>query len=183
MNVLLVMIIGVALAMDAFGVSLGIGVNSYINRRKKIQYIISFGAFQFLFTILGGILGFYFDSHIAEIPNVLGGIVIGIVGILMIKEGSGSSVDCVLVKDKMVVALGISVSIDALVVGFSALHQFGNIMILFLDGILIGLITLFLCTIAFFLCRYIRRISFISKYADYFGGVALIIFAIKMIFL
>lgn len=34
-----------------------------------------------------------------------------------------------------------------------------------------------------FLCRYIRKVEFISKYADFFGGVTLIIFAIKMIFL
>lgn len=183
MNIYMVIIIGIALAMDALGVSLSIGVNSSVNREKKIQYIISFGFFQFLFILIGGTLGYYFDSYIVEIPNVLGGIVIGIVGILMLIDGKKESNNSVLVEDKMLIVLGVSVSIDALVVGFSALHQFGSAIILFLDSIIVGLITAFLCFIAFFLCRYFRKIYFVNKYADYLGGIVLIIFAIKMIFL
>lgn len=182
MYIYMVVIIGIALAMDAFGVSLSIGVNSSINREKKIQYILSFGFFQFLFILIGGILGYYFDSYIVEIPSLLGGIVVGIVGILMLIDGKRDSDNSLLVEDKMLLVLGVSVSIDALVVGFSALHQFGSVIILLLDSIIVGLITTFLCSIAFFLCRYFRKINFVNKYADYLGGIVLIIFAIKMIF-
>ena len=82
----------------------------------------------------------------------------------------------------MVVILGISVSIDALIIGFTTFHQLGSLLVLLIDSVLIGLITLFFCTIAFFSCRYLRKISFISKYANFLGGIALILFAIKMIF-
>ena len=41
-----VFIIGVALAMDAFGVSISIGLGKNVNRENKIGFIISFALFQ-----------------------------------------------------------------------------------------------------------------------------------------
>ena len=182
MSVFGVCVIGIALAMDAFGISIGIGVNSIITRKKKIGYILSFGFFQFLFTLIGGGLGYYFDTYILPIPSALGGIIVGAIGILMIIDGVKEKENSLLVKNSMVIILGISVSIDALIIGFTTFHQVGSLAILLIDSILIGLITLFFCTFAFFSCRYLRKISFISKYANFLGGIALISFAIKMIF-
>ena len=182
MDIIYIFILGVALAMDAFGVSLSIGVNKLVGRKSKIAYIISFGFFQFLFCFIGGVAGYLFDNYIASIPNLIGGLVIGAVGIIMILDGLKSKEDTILIKKSMVLVLGVSVSIDALVVGFTLFHQIGGIAVLFVDCLLVGLITLLLCTIAFFSCRYIIKINFISKYADFFGGIALILFAIKMIF-
>ena len=180
MSVFGVFVIGMALAMDAFGI--GIGVNSIITRKKKIGYILSFGFFQFLFTLIGGGLGYYFDTYILPIPSALGGIIVGAIGILMIIDGVKDKGNSLLIKNSMVIILGISVSIDALIIGFTTFHQVGSLAILLIDSILIGLITLFFCTFAFFSCRYLRKISFISKYANFLGGIALISFAIKMIF-
>lgn len=180
MNILMIVFFGAALAMDAFGVSIGIGINSLIDRNKKIKYIISFGFFQFFLTLAGGICGYYFECYVAEIPNIIGGIVIIIVGILMVIDGKKSD-NSLLLKDSMVVTLGISVSIDAFVIGFYFIHKLGTMKLLAVNSILIGLITSFLCTVAFFLCRYIKKIKIISRYADYLGGVILILFGIKMI--
>lgn len=47
MSILMILFFGAALSMDAFGVSIGIGINSLIDRNKKIKYIISFGFFSF----------------------------------------------------------------------------------------------------------------------------------------
>lgn len=182
MGVLSVIIIGIALSMDAFGVSVGVGVLPKVDRKIKIGYIISFGFFQFFFTFLGGALGYLFDTYIASIPNVAGGVVIVIIGILMILDSLKRKEESILVKESMIIILGISVSIDALIIGFTAFHLINNILLLFVYSLLVGLITLCSCTIAFFFCRYIRKIKFISKYADLLGGIALIILAIKMIF-
>ena len=84
MNIYDVVIIGVALAMDAFGVTLGIGINPILNKEHKIKFILSFAFFQFLFTYAGGILGYLFDTYIAKISSISGGIIISIVGILVI---------------------------------------------------------------------------------------------------
>ena len=53
-------IIGIALAMDALGVTLSIGLNPRVRRDSKIKYIISFGFFQFLFFFLCGVFGYIF---------------------------------------------------------------------------------------------------------------------------
>ena len=184
MNLQDIIVIGVALAMDAVGVTISIGLNAKVKRSNKVAFIISFAVFQFLFFFLGGIGGHLFEKYITAIPNLIGGIAISIVGIMMIKEGfeDNNKDGALLVKRGMVLILGISVSIDALVVGFTAFSYVSNISNVLVDSTIVGVITLILSTFAFYLCRYIRRINFISKYADFLGGITLIIFAIKMIY-
>lgn len=184
MNLKDIIIVGVALAMDAVGVAMSIGLNSKVSRVSKIGFIISFAFFQFLFFFLGGIGGHLFEKYVTAIPNIIGGIAIAIVGCMMIKEGMENEKEdeSVLLKKGMTIILGISVSIDALVVGFTAFNYISNITRVLEYSTVVGFITLILCTFAFYLCRYIRKVKFISKYADFFGGITLIIFSIKMIF-
>ena len=145
---------------------------------------MSFAIFQFLFFLLGGIGGHLFEKYITTIPNIVGGVAIAIVGILMIKEGFEDNEDneTLLLKREMVIILGISVSIDAFVVGFTGFNYISSALKMIGDCSIVGLITLILCSFTFYLCRYIRKIGFIAKYASFFGGITLIIFAIKMIF-
>lgn len=179
-----VVIVAVALAMDALGVTIGIGLNSRVKRNNKVGFIISFAFFQFLFFFLGGIGGFLFEKYITSIPNLIGGIAIALVGAIMIKEGfdGENKEEELLLKKYMYIVLGVSVSIDALVIGFTAFHNIVTYGAMLLDSVMVGLITLLICTTGFYLCRYIRKISFITKYADFLGGIMLIIFAIKMLF-
>ena len=183
MGIFSVIIIGIAVAMDALGVSLSIGINSFIKRGKKVAYLISFGFFQASLFLLGGMLGNFCNTYLISISKTLGGIVIAIVGLLMIIDGLKNNKQSVLTKNSMVIILGISVSLDAMVVGFTAFYGIRSLIVLSLYSILIGLITLFICTLGFYMCRYIRKINFTCKYANLFGGLALIIFSIKMIFL
>ena len=173
MNLKDLIIVGIALAMDAVGVTVSIGVNPKVIRRNKIAFIMSFAIFQFLFFLLGGIGGHLFEKYITTIPNI--------VGILMIKEGFEDN-ETLLLKREMVIILGISVSIDAFVVGFTGFNYISSALKMIGDCSIVGLITLILCSFTFYLCRYIRKIGFIAKYASFFGGITLIIFAIKMIF-
>jgi putative Mn2+ efflux pump MntP len=182
MNLYDIIIIGIALAMDAFGVTLGIGLNQKINRIHKIKFLLSFAFFQFLFTYVGGSLGYLFDTYITTIPSIAGGIIMGIVGILIIIDGFKEKETELLIKNSTCIILGISVSIDALVIGFTAFHEIVNNLLLCVDSVLIGLITLFICTVGFFICRYIKKIKFVTTYANFFAGIALIFFGFKMIF-
>ncbi|MDS0524160.1 manganese efflux pump [Clostridium sp. SHJSY1] len=177
-----VIVIGVALAMDAFGVTLGVGINRNIKNIDKQKYIISFAFFQFLLAFIGGISGYFFNNYIFPISSVVGGVVIGIVGILIIIDGLKKSDESILAKKAAIIILGISVSIDAMVIGFTIFNDIQKIFILFVYTILIGLITLLICTIGLFISGYISRINFVKKYASLFGGFSLILFSIKMIF-
>lgn len=181
MNLYDVIIISIALAMDAFGVTLGVGINPVISLRHKIKFLLSFAFFQFLFTYIGGSLGYLFDTYITSIPSIAGGIIMGLIGVLIIIDGLKEKENEILIKNSTCIILGISVSIDALVIGFTAFRLITTNLLLCVNSILVGLITLFICTLGFFLCKYIKKIKFITTYANFFAGLALIFFGLKMI--
>lgn len=175
-------IIAIALSLDAFGVALCIGLNNNVKTKDRILFASSFGFFQFLFSIIGAYTGFLFNRYIASVPGIIGGALVAIVGVMMLKEGFENKDGCSLIKSGMAIILGISVSIDALVIGFTTLHSSGNNFVIFKNTIFIGVVTLIMASIAFFLAKYLKRIEVVSKYADYIGGIILIIFGIKMMF-
>lgn len=182
MDIYSLFFIALALSLDAFGVMLCIGLNKRLPIRNKFLFILSFGFFQFLFSYLGAYAGLFFNVYIVAVPKIVGGVIIALVGLLMVKEGMEKD-DCKVLNDrKMYYILGISVSIDAAVIGFTVLNNISNHMNTFLQTIFIGLITLIMCTLSLLISKYLRKIDLIAKYADYLGGVILIIFGIKMIF-
>ena len=79
--------IALALSLDAFGVALCIGLNNQTKLVNKIGFIISFGLFQFLFSYIGAYAGFLFNTYVATMPSIIGGMIISLVGVVMIKEG------------------------------------------------------------------------------------------------
>lgn len=181
MNLYPLFTIALALSLDAFGVALCIGLNSQTKLVNKIGFIISFGLFQFLFSYIGAYAGFLFNTYVATMPSVIGGMIISFVGVVMIKEGIENGGKCPLLKPKMYFILGVSVSIDAMVVGFTVLNNITRV-ILFKDTLFIGGITLIMSTLAFMISRYLKKIEVIGRYADYIGGIILIIFGLKMMF-
>lgn len=183
-----ILFIPIALALDAFGVSLSLGFSNKYKLKQLMMFCLSFGFFQFLFSLIGGIFGDIVNSYILAIPKVFGGIIILIVGVMMLKESfSGDKDD----RDEeelkknlfnnLYITLGISVSIDALVVGFTAYNIY-NFYLIFLNTLLVGVITLLLCVFAVVLSLYLRKLNFIGKYADFLGGIILILFGFRMIF-
>lgn len=175
-------VIALALSLDAFGVALCIGLNNGIKRGTKILFASSFGFFQFLFSLVGAYAGFLFNTYIASVPEIIGGALIAIVGGMMLKEGLESKDECPLIKPGMFIVLGVSVSIDAMVIGFTALDNISSNLVILQNTLFIGFITLLMSMTAFIIARYLKRITVISKYADYIGGIILIIFGIKIMF-
>lgn len=181
MNIYRLIIVAVALALDAFGVAMGIGLDPDVKRKNKILFTISFGFFQFFFSFIGAYMGYLF-IRFSSFPETIGGIAIAIVGIMMVKEGFEEKREKIFLNPKMYFILGISVSIDALVVGFAVLSSIPYMTVILIDTIFIGIITFALTGIAFVTAKSLRNIEFISRYADYIGGIVLILFGIKMIF-
>ncbi|WP_300379557.1 manganese efflux pump [Clostridium sp.] len=179
-----VCLIGIALAMDALGITISLGLNSKVKRKNKILFIISFGLFQFIFALIGGVQGRIFNTYIISIPNFIGGVILFIVGFIMLIDGlkKDDSDDKNLISRSMYIVLGASVSIDALVVGFTNFCRL-RFIVISLNSMLMGLITLLICTLGFYFCKYIRKIKIIEKYSDLLGGGILIILAIRMMFL
>lgn len=176
-------LIALALSLDAFGVTLCVGLNKGANLKYKMLCLISSAFFQFLFALIGAYAGFLFNTYIASIPELIGGIIITIVGIMMLKEGMEKKEERALLRPSTAIVLGISVSIDAMVVGFTALHEIQGFAAIFNSTLLVGFVTLIMCLIALVIAKYLSKIELISKYAEYIGGIMLILFGLKMIFL
>lgn len=182
MNFYSLLIVSLALSLDAFSISICTGLNSKLKRSEKLRFPVSFGFFQFFLSLAGAYFGFLINTYVLSIPKIIGGIIIGIVGILMLREGMKNSGECILVKKGMEVVLGISVSIDAFVIGFTLLNKISSNLTLLKDTLFIGFVTLFMSIFALYISRILRKIKIFTKYSDYLGGVILIIFGIKMIF-
>jgi putative Mn2+ efflux pump MntP len=177
------LLIALALSLDAFGVALSIGLNKGVNFKSKMIFCFSFGFFQFFFSFIGTYLGIYFTKYITTMPNIAGGLVILIVGLLMIKEGMDERGVCLQFKPSMYILLGVSVSIDALIVGFTAFNHISSFATVILYTLFIGVVTFIICLLAFIISIYLNRIEIIARYANYIGGIMLIALGFKMIFL
>ncbi len=175
------LLISLAVSLDAFGVAIAIGINDKATVGKKLGFALSFGVFQFLCSFIGGVGGKLFTEKVADVPALLGGIVIAIVGILMIKEGMEAKEDNFILSFRMYFILGISVSIDAIVVGFIAFSSISSITTLGLATGIVGITTTAMSLMAFVLANFLGRINIVGKYGDYIGGIILILFGMKMI--
>ncbi len=173
--------ISIALSLDAFGVAVSIGLNRGVMYNQKLIFSLSFGFFQFFFSLIGALIGVAFNTYVTSVPSIAGGVIVGIVGILMIKEGLSDKNEYFILNPRMYIILGISVSIDAMVIGFTVLNLL-SIIDLVKVSIFIGLTALIVSIVGFLVSRYLKRIKIVRQYADYIGGIILILFGIKMIF-
>lgn len=172
--------IALALSLDAFGVAISIGICN-LTLKKSIPYIISFGFFQFFFALSGAYAGVLFNTYIVSVPKIIGGIIIILVGIVMLKEGFEHEEDKLTNASSVYFILGMSVSVDALVVGFTVLNNIKSNWIIFRNSMYIGLVTFIMTSIAFKISKYLKKIKAVKSYANYIGGIILIIFGLKMI--
>ena len=101
----------------------------------------------------------------------------------MINDGMEHKEQCILFSPKMYIILGASVSIDALVVGFTALGTRKSYSLIFGYTMVIGTVTLIMSALAFVIAKHLKKLSIVARFADYIGGIILILFGIKMMFL
>ena len=94
MSVLEIALIGIGLAMDAFAVSICKGLAmKKMSYQKAVIIALFFGAFQALMPALGYVLGTTFASKIATIDHWIAFILLGLIGINMIKEAMSKDED------------------------------------------------------------------------------------------
>ena len=141
MSIIEIALIGIALAMDAFAVSICKGLAmSKMSYKKTIIIALFFGVFQALMPLLGYFLGNAFASSIAAIDHWIAFILLGLIGINMIKEALDDEIECVddTLRIGDLIMLSIATSIDALAVGIT--FAFFKVSILSAISI-IGIIT------------------------------------------
>jgi putative Mn2+ efflux pump MntP len=175
-----IIFIAIGLSMDAFAVSITLGLS--LEEPKTIQYLIPgiyFGFFQALMPLAGFFAGTLFAYRIQSFDHWIAFALLGFIGGKMIKdsfsrdkENAGENQFRLI---KMLV-LAIATSLDALAVGIT--FAFFKINI-FMAVIITGFITFFIA-IAGVKIGNIFGIKYKSK-AEFSGGVVLVLLGIKIL--
>ncbi|MCL2244255.1 MAG: manganese efflux pump MntP family protein [Treponema sp.] len=180
MGYLEIILIAVSLSMDAFAVSITLGLS--VKKPKIIEYLIPgiyFGFFQALMPLIGYYAGTLFADKIMNFEHWIAFALLSIIGANMIKESfskdSNKETPNSFQFIKMLL-LAVATSIDALAVGVT--FSFFNVNI-FITIIIIGFTT-FIISIVGVKIGNLFGMKFKSK-AEFAGGSVLIILGIKIL--
>ena len=141
------LLLAVGVSMDAFAVSICKGLAmKKATLRASMTCGLWFGGFQALMPTIGFFLGTLFAEAIQSIDHWVAFVLLGIIGVNMLKEALEKSGDCDCGEEhnadlsvKTMFIMAVATSIDALAVGIS-LAMAGNVNI-WLAALLIGICT------------------------------------------
>ena len=167
--------------MDAFAVSVGLGIKAKDNKFKiAIKASLLFGFFQSLMPIVGWFAGNQFKYLVNTYNHWIAFIILVIIGVKMIYESTKIDKKCDSPgnADKFITLfiLAIATSIDALAVGVSFSFLDMSITI---PVIIIGVVTFILSFIGVEIGN--RLGCYAKSKAEIFGGVILILLGIKIL--
>jgi len=175
--------IAVALAMDAFAVSIATGINlKTVSFRQMFRLSWHFGLFQALMPIIGWSAGLSVRSYIEHYDHWIAFGLLVFVGGHMVKEAFKDGKTEKPIKDytkgMTLVMLSVATSIDALAVGFSlSLLKVSIWMPALIIGIVAGTFTL----IGMRIGERIGAAKRLSFYAETIGGVVLIAIGLNIL--
>ena len=178
MGIVEILILAIALSMDAFAVALCKGLAT---PRVAVKHMLIcgawFGAFQALMPLIGYFLGFFFRDYIVAVDHWIAFALLAIIGINMIKEAFSC---CEEASSSFsfgaMLTMAVATSIDALAAGISLAMDDANVWI---AVSLIGVITFLLSAVGV-------RIGnvFGSRYrkpAELVGGITLVLMGLKIV--
>ncbi len=175
MKTIELLIISIALAMDAFSVSICKGLNmTYKFRRNSLIISLSFSIFQMLMPLIGYFLGSKLNHYFITFNHMIAFVILSIIGINMIKESYSKDDIKTGLSINELISLSIATSIDAMAIGLT--FSFFKINLL-TTILLIGIITFILCFIGVNLGKYLGKNH--EKKAQILGGIILIILGLK----
>lgn len=180
MSFIELLLIAIALSMDAFTVALcrGMGI-----KKLNIKYVIiiasCFGFFQALMPFLGWLVGTQFESIIVSVDHWVAFLLLAFIGAKMIVESFNKKEEILEfnVDYKDILIMGIATSIDALAVGIS-FAVLSNVNIAF-SVLLIGVVCFIISAIGVVIGK-----KFGDKFklnTELFGGIILICIGIKIL--
>lgn len=180
MSLLSIFITALALSMDAFAVSLSIGMScdncSQLPNALKASGF--FGGFQGLMPLIGYFISFKLAGFVGNYDGLIAFIILGFLGGKMIfealKRKEESNVKCY--SSGAFLTLAIATSIDALAVGVSFAMLDINIIV---ASIIIAITTGIISFIGVKLGKFVAK--FIGNKAELIGGGVLIIIGLKIL--
>jgi manganese efflux pump family protein len=175
-----VLILAIALSMDAFAVSIGLGVKNKSNIKiLAIKAGIFFGVFQALMPLIGYIGGVGLKEYISGYDIIIAFALLLIIGIKMIYEALQENLkeELNIISNKILLILSIATSIDAMAAGFT-LHLFD--LNPYISLVIIGIITFIFSIIGVYIGSKGGGEKYGSK-AELYGGIILILMGLKIL--
>ena len=173
--------IAVALAMDAFAVSVCAGCA--LKRVTAVHFLrlsLTFGFFQFLMPVIGWALGLTVRGFIESWDHWIAFALLAWIGGNMIRESLGKEEDCECCDPSLafgtMLMLALATSIDALAVGVGFALLKVNILAVVLS---IGLCTFLISAVGVKIGN-VFGARFKSK-AEFLGGVVLVLMGLKIL--
>jgi putative Mn2+ efflux pump MntP len=180
MTLVTILILAVALGIDAFSVAIGIGAG---NHKKPwwppvLRLCLAFGFFQFMMAILGWLAGSTVVEMIEVFDHWIAFGLLAVIGGKMIWEGFKKEVS----KEKAdqtkglpLLLLSIATSIDSLAVGFSFSVLKNPILF---PAVIIGVICFIMTAVGMVFGKVLANIF--GKKVEIFGGIVLIAIGVKI---
>lgn len=174
-----VLILAIALSMDAFAVSIGLG----IKEKKNIKTIalkagFLFGLFQAFMPLIGYLGGVGLKEYISGYDSIIAFAILSLVGAKMIYESSQEKVEeeILCVSNRIILTLAIATSIDAMAAGFT-LHLFD--LNPYASVVVIGCTTFIFSYLGVYIGK--RTGAKYEQNAEKFGGIVLILIGLKIL--
>ena len=178
MGLLQIILIGVGLSMDACSVTISnvLALPNGGRWRTLIRLPLAFGFFQALMPLLGYSVGHLLSGVISRFGPVLVAVVLGLIGLNMLRGAFQKDDARPLVKDLswgLVLIQGVVTAIDALFVGIT----FGATGVSPWAALVIGLTTFSLVSLAVIVGQNLARL--IGDKAEVLGGLLLLLVALS----
>ena len=178
-SIISITLIAVALAMDAFSVSMTKGfTQKNMTKTQILYYGLFFGGFQALMPILGYLCGSAIASIVETLASVIGFILLLAIGLNMIRESLTSDGEDVAdeFSFKEVTLLAIATSIDAFAVGIAIALLKDPLLI---SAAIIGVVAFAFSIAGIFIGKKIG--DYVGDKFQILGGVILILIGIKIL--
>lgn len=195
MGLLEILMLGVALATDAFSVTISNTFAFDDHRFSRLMRMpLFFGLFQFGMPLAGYFVGGIAAELIEKYAGIVSLVILGFIGLNMLYSGykalkedaseeeeeeaqQGAQQDATTLSYGKLVFQAVATAIDAFAVGVSFRAHSVDILV---ASALFGIITAILCTIALFIGKKLG--SLLGDRAEMVGGVVLILIGLKAFF-
>lgn len=174
-----VFLLAFALSMDAFAVSIGLGVkNREFSKILALKVALLFGLFQGLMPLFGYLASLGLGSIIESVDHWVAFLLLSAIGAKMLYDSFGENTEeeIVNITNKVLLLLAIATSIDAMAAGFTL-----NLLTInpFVSMIIIGVVTYIFSFIGVFVGS--KGGGYIEEKAEKLGGIVLIGIGLKIL--
>lgn len=175
-----VIILAIALSMDAFAVSIGLGATKQHSKVAPLGVIVAiyFGLFQGVMPIIGYMGGKGVLSWVESYSPWIAFLLLFLIGAKMIFDSfaEGIEEDISKITHRVILILAIATSIDAMAAGFTLTLLPVNP---FIACFIIGIITFFFSWLGVLVGD--KSGTWLESKAEFIGGITLILMAIKIL--